>query len=303
MDQQSRFNLALWLVLIALAARANAIPVSRIEAYGDSISAGLLSMSPVDGVTSLREVDGIIKDFVRYSCSRDPKYLTAHEARDKAWPRRLAELMGDNLQGTGAAIPVDNLAVSRARSAALLGQVESAPHHDPATAAFFLIGHNDLKDNPRSPDEIASIYSSEYARALVAWDQRHLASTAYLVPIGDLPRVYSTLKGFVWYRSARHDYRCDDSWSVYFPYGRQYYFLFRRHELESDLDPRIHAMNSALERLAVELDRSSRRNHFRFVHGIHDLAYRSEYFAVDCFHLSVTGQQRLAEAIYREIDR
>ena len=125
-----------WAFLFLTCAQLQA---GNLEAYGDSLTAGLLSGTKVTAPPSLEEISSILTDYGRFILTRDPRFMDRHHRKDLAWPEKISSLLPGNRPDK-----VLNLAVSRARSFNLSSQVELA---DPSTNtnAFFFIGHNDIE--------------------------------------------------------------------------------------------------------------------------------------------------------------
>ncbi len=84
---------------------------------------------------------------------------------------------------------------------------------------------------------------------------------------------------------------------MYFPYCRKFADLAASGKAHEVMHPRIEAMNEGLKELAEKMQASSKRNHYIFVRDLHNVTYKPEYFAADCFHLSPAGQKVFSEAV------
>ena len=282
-------RLCLWVFLFALSFPAYAY--DYLEAYGDSITAGFMVKTDVTNAPPLKEMSGIISDLAMYIMTKNRSYVAKHHAPELAWPTVLASLIDPK-----SPPPVEIYAVSGAKTAALVDQVNSAKTKTGQGLAFFFIGHNDLCNNANDPATIASQYVSLVDKALEVWDQRHNGSVLYLVPIADIHRVYARLKGFVWHRGETN-YTCEDSWSKFFPYCPSNLKKLQKGELDAYMQPRLEAMNGGLDTLALTWSKKSPKNRFVYLNGAHSIPYEPEYFAVDCFHPSVRGQQKIAQRL------
>ena len=274
--------------------------VTSIEAFGDSLTAGMLADTNVTSPDTLTQVNAVLGDFASYLFTGNwDKYLSPHEKKDLAWPTVLSGLLG----AAGHTIQVLNHGVSKAKTTALASEV-SGVKGGAGTAAFFFIGHNDLCASKLEPDAVGADYTQKFESALKVWDAQHEGATAYFVPVGKINEVFSVLDGYVWkHGTGGSEFSCDTSWDTFFPYCRRYRKLMSEKSLDSFLAPRIDAMNTALEKLADKWDHSSGRNRYYFVKDAQSGAYKPEYFAVDCFHLSATGQMHLAQSIFDDITR
>ena len=287
---------ALGCLLQSLLASTGLAQDITIETYGDSLTAGFLSGTNVTAAPPLDVLSKIWSDLVMFKMSGDRKYLAPHHRADLAWPAQLAK----SWKTGGINVSVKNYAVSEDRTKDLLQQLKGARPTEHA-ASFFFIGHNDLCDNNDSPEAIGAQFAKEYGAALKAWDEKNHGATAYLVPVGDIYRVYKLLEGVVWHNRSGRSYRCDDSWTKFFPYCTSYYKMLKAGTLEETLAPRINAMNAALENLAKDWTKNSKRNRFKSITNMQAKPYEKDYFAVDCFHLSDVGQAAIAENFAKEI--
>ncbi|MBI4404253.1 MAG: hypothetical protein HY537_08835 [Deltaproteobacteria bacterium] len=274
---------------------ANHAQATIIEAFGDSLTAGMLSYTNVENAPPLTDVSRILSDFAKYAITKNPVHIEPHERRDIAWPKQLSNI-------TTLGSEVLSYAVSGAKTKELITQVQKATSDSP-TLSFFFIGHNDLCKNTKSPDEIAQEYKSNFEWALTQWHITHSDSTAVFIPVGKMYRAYQVLEHVIWHRPVGNvTYSCKDSWQKLFPYCPSYYHMQKEGQLEAFLRPRIEAMNTALDALANEWENKGLKNHFRYLKEVYSATdYEPGFFAVDCFHLSQNGQQALAQAIAREL--
>ncbi len=279
-------------LLVAATLPLGAWAFDRIEAYGDSITAGFLSQTDATNAPGLDVMSDLISDLAMYIMTRDPRYVAQHHAPNLAWPSVLAKTITP-----GKILPLDNNAVSGARAWQMLSQVQRQPVRKGSAAAFFFIGHNDLCNNMDSPETIGQFFSSEVEESLREWDKMHSGSTAYIAPVGDIHRVFARMKNHVWYRGKETNYSCIDSWTKFFPYCPSHYKKEQAGTMESYMKPRLEAMNDALEKLAHSWTEASHKNRYVYLKDAQDMALEPEYFAVDCFHLSANGQSRVAERI------
>ncbi|MBY0372128.1 SGNH/GDSL hydrolase family protein [bacterium] len=277
-------------VLFLWASAAHAY--DSVEAYGDSLTAGFMSRTDVTHAPPLPEMSGIISDLAMFFMTKDRTYLAKHHAPELAWPALLATELGGNNP-----LPLDNHAVSGARSWNLLDEVKSHPQRGVTTRAFFFIGHNDLCNSTDSPQALADSFKQEVGSAVEEWDRNHKDSVAYLVPVGKIGEVYKILNGYVWHKGSQKNYSCVDSWTKLFPYCVSHYAKFKAGILDTYLNPRRDAMNTALEKLSEEWTLKSSSNQFHYLANAQDIQYAPEFFAVDCFHLSPTGQKAVAERV------
>jgi lysophospholipase L1-like esterase len=272
-----------------------------IESYGDSLTVGFLSNTDVTSHPPLSLIGQIYTDIAKWKIEQDPKYIAPYTKPENSWPVQLANQMA----GAGPAPVVYNRAVSGSRSADLLKQVQSLTAPDGSAIAFFFMGHNDLcTPSTDTVDGIANNFQANYDRAIAEWDARHHDTTAYIIPVGDIHRVFAQLDGYVWHRGFEDsDLSCYDSWTRLFPYCPRYAHMQEKGKLEGYLKPRLDAMNARLATQVIEWNRKSvSGNRFVYLDGIQNQDYQTAYFAVDCFHLSSQGQRALSEAIYHKIN-
>jgi lysophospholipase L1-like esterase len=269
-----------------------------LETYGDSVTAGFLSRTDVTAAPPLSDVSHMISDMAMFEITGNPNYIAPLHAPDLAWPSVLSRLEAK----AGIPMTVVNRAVSGAAASDVVGQVQGAPAASGPVVALILIGHNDLCNRPDTPDTLAAGYYNNVNQALAAWDGRHTGSMMYLLPVGEINRVYHTLSGYVWFSSDQGKYACEESWKRLFPYCPWYADQFAAGSLDAYMNPRLAAFDQMLDRLAKEWEAKSGKNHFRFLANIQQEAYEKEYFAIDCFHLSPQGQSRIAERISQALN-
>ncbi len=289
----------LFSVTLCFTARADesAARPLRVEAYGDSITAGFLTGTNVASPPPLKEVSKIISDLALYLLTGQKEQVMQHHRADLAWPR----VLGEFLTTDGSKVNVANYAVSGAHVSDLLGQVKNAGAVHSKTLAFFFIGHNDMCNNNASPEEIAEKLSQQYAAGLQEWDKNHVDSQAFLVPIGDINRVFLALQGYVWYQGPQGKYTCEDDWQKFFPYCRSYAALLKEGKLEEYLVPRLKATNAGIAKLAAAQADRTRKNRYVYLDGILEKPYEPKYFAVDCYHMSALGQHETAAQLFTAV--
>jgi lysophospholipase L1-like esterase len=285
-------------MLICLLLAKSALAVNAtMEIYGDSLTAGFLDSTSVVSPPTLPEISSIISDLALYKLTNDENLIHKHEGRDNAWPADLAHLVEAATPNLN--LTVQNLAVSGATTSELASQIKDAP--DASEYGMFFIGHNDLCKDTDSVDTVAAKFSASFETAVRIWDKDHSNAKGYLIPVGQIQRVYDTLHGLVWYQGAVQ-YKCEDSWTKFFPYCPSYADMYANGTLDAFLGPRIDAMNNSLAALAQKMNGSSAHgNHYEYVAGIDKETYEKEYFAIDCYHLSELGQSTLAEKIYQVV--
>ncbi len=266
----------------------------HIEAYGDSITAGFLSHTNVTAAPPLSDLSKIITHLANFLMDkeRNRSEIEKEHAPSLAWPAVLSRKIDP-----AGPVPLYNYAVSGANSWEMLDQVKLNNKTKGMTRAFFFVGHNDLCNNLDTPKNIGATFSYYVEKSLAEWDATHQGSIAYLVPVSDIHRVFETLDNYVWYRGTKRSYSCVHSWTKFFPYCPSHHKKFEEGTLERYMVPRLAAMNEALDALARTWTAKSKSNEFVYLPDVHDTDYEKEFFAIDCFHLSAEGQERVADRI------
>lgn len=283
-------------VCIALAsagAWAGTDPV--LETYGDSLTAGFLSHTDVTHPPPLRTVSSTLSDLAMFKVTNNRKYIEPHHAPTQAWPAVVARKLAEK----GTKLLVDNRAVSGARLHEVMGQVGGVKEERQETIAFFFAGHNDLCDNEDDPEAIAAYFTARLRNIVDAWAVKHRNSTAYLLPVADIHRVYSTLNRLAWFKGSQHNYTCNDSWEKLFPYCLSNARRLKAGTLDAYLVPRIEAVNRAIRKAADELTKTVGSNRVRFLDLTQEMAkpFEPGFFAIDCYHLSAEGQRLVGEKV------
>ena len=284
------------LLLFPCSSRAQTI---ILEAFGDSLTAGLLAHTNTTHHNELSDVSVILSDLTMFKLTKDRSYLLKHERPQSAWPQVLANLLSTKK----TQFEVRNYGLSGARSDTLESQVNQAKavsEADP-TIAFFFIGHNDLCHNTESPEMLVSDYSTNFNKAISEWDRRHKGSKAYFMSIAEINRIYPLLDNHVWYEGDKGRYRCNENWERLFPYCISHYKKFQEKTLDSYLVPRIEAINHSLFAMAEEWKKKSTRNQYFHIEMDSRAEFKKNYFAVDCYHLSKDGQAFVTDQIIKQI--
>ncbi len=266
----------------------------QIEAFGDSITAGFVSDTSAVDAPPLKEVSHLVSDLAMYFVTKDRRYVDPLQKKDLAWPSVVAAELGKQL---GQALTVENLAVSGSRIADLSKQVEKIQGNVIGSRSFFFAGHNDLCHTNGGPEVFTQNFTREYTKALTYWDEHHTQSVAYIIPVADIHRVYRKMQGFVWFHGGDGKYSCNDSWEKLFPYCRANYHRLQANTLEDYFIPRLGAINSAIEQVVHDFNEKSTRNRYYFLSDVRNMTLDTNYFAVDCYHLSVEGQKHLADGV------
>lgn len=272
---------------------AHGSPDMKIESYGDSITAGFLSGESLTTPPPLKIISKIISDLAMFAITDKSQYTSTHHAPLNAWPNQIAEI----LRKDGSQVTLMNRSVSGSASWDLTGQLVPGVGGD--RIAYFFSGNNDICENSEPVASLVQRFEQQFDAALAQWDASHTGSRAYLVPVPRLDRVFSTLRGFVWYKGGQGSYRCEDCWKKFFPYCPSFYRMEKDGKLKDFMEPRVNAMNHALERMADKWNRSSKGNVFVMLPNVHDVAFKPEYFSIDCYHPSAFGQRELGEAIFK----
>ncbi len=288
------------LLILALLAQASlafaeADAPEIIETYGDSVTAGFLSQTQATAPPAFATISSLWTDLATFVANGDRRALARLHAPELSW----AQILGKKL-GAG---DVRNYAVSRSRARNLLGQVETSQlTDDQAVAAFFFMGHNDICHYQTELEEFTSTFRKEYEAGVAAWDAKHEGGTLYLVPVGELDRVYQLMEGYTWLKTPSLTLTCNQSWETLFPFCRENNMRRRKGTLDSHVQSRTKAIRAVLEELANEwTKRTERNNRFVFLEDVLRGTYEKEFFAVDCYHLSAYGQKALAHGVYESL--
>ena len=270
-----------------------------LEAFGDSLTAGLLAHTNTTHHNELSDVSIILSDLTMFKLTKDRSYLLKHERPQSAWPQVLANLLSTK----ETQFEVRNYGLSGAQSNTLETQVIQAKAVSEAepNIAFFFIGHNDLCHNTGSQEMLVSDYSTNFNKAISEWDRRHKGSKAYFMSIAEINRIYPLLDNHVWYEGDKGRYRCNENWERLFPYCISHYKKFQEKTLDSYLVPRIEAINHYLFAMAEEWKKKSTRNQYFHIEMDSRAEFKKNYFAVDCYHLSKDGQAFVTDQIIKQI--
>lgn len=253
-----------------------------------------MSSTQVTNPPNFAVLSGLWSNLATFVANGDKTALRRLHAPELSWAQVLGKKLG--------ADEVHNYAVSRTRVKDLLTQIDGAKDTtDKSVAAFFFMGHNDLCHYTTTVDEFDERFRKEYSAAIAAWDAKHSGDTLYLVPPGDVDRVYKLLDGYTWLKTPSLTLTCNQSWDTVFPFCRENAKRLREGKVSDHLIPRTKNIRTAMEELAKEWTKKSEHNRFVFLEDILQDAYKKEFFAVDCYHLSAYGQKALAEGIYRSM--
>lgn len=270
-----------------------------LEAFGDSITAGLLSYTNATHNNDLEVVSNILSELVMFKLTKNRDYLVNHEKHELAWP----QLLANRLTKPDVNFETRNYALSGARSDLLPEEVEHAKavKEDETAIAFFFIGHNDLCHNNGSEEELAADYMLNFNKAVETWDKRHKGAKAFFVSIAEINRIYPLLDNQTWYQSGKGRYSCNDSWEKLFPYCLSFYRKYQKGTLNDYLVPRVEAINKSLEQMAGEWKAKSNRNQYFHIQMDSKADFKNNFFAVDCYHLSQEGQSFVSEQVFNAI--
>jgi lysophospholipase L1-like esterase len=271
----------------------------HLETYGDSLTAGFLANTSLTQPPALEELSKILGNLAFGFLQKDRELLRKFEATDKAWPSFFSE----ELRAHGKHIlSVNNFAVSGSRSAALLDQVNQEGQSSGPTWAFFFIGHNDLCHVKGDETALVTQYRANLNQALDEWEKKHTESTVFLIPTSPIHQLYPVLEDFVWLENEQKSFKCQDSWTKYFPYCTSFYIRYKKGELESYLKPRGEAINESLKEIAQQRNlKSENQNRFFYLEAQWPFPLKPEYFAMDCYHIAEPGQKIFAHNITEAI--
>jgi lysophospholipase L1-like esterase len=280
--------LGLFLCLAALGRPS----VQAIETFGDSLTRGYFAELSLTArpLTPLQVRLAFAK---LASTLGNRERLDAQARPDLAWPKFLSETLTQNDE----AIPqLINQSSVNTTSGDLLRQVNGIPESKKPTAAFFFMGHNDLCDRHKTPDDLLQTrFRRAYQQALEKWNDRHQNSVAYLLPIGNIAEVYTKLWKHPW--SADKRQTCEFTYTNYAPLCPHFAELTANNKIVDVVGGRRKKLNDDLKELADTLTRQSKNNRFVYLEKLEGLELRPDYFSIDCFHLSEAGQRALADAI------
>ena len=270
-----------------------------METYGDSLTAGLLDYTNINGKNELEKVSSILSDLTMFKLTQDRSFLKKHERAEYSWPNLLAQ----KLTGGSSNIEIRNYALTGARTNALMEEVKKATTTTDAddVIAFFFIGHNDLCHTKGSAEELKSEFTSNFFSALRDWDRKHLGARAYLISVAEVQYLYPVLDGITWYDGPKAKYRCNENWENLFPYCPAFYKKYKEGSLNEYLNPRIKEINDSLTEIVDTMKTESQRNQYFRVEMTPGAHFKSDFFAVDCYHLSSQGQSFVADQIYQSM--
>ncbi len=283
-----------FILLCGMLGIAFSLQAQVMETFGDSVTAGTLSKTAVTE-TTYKSIQAIRSDLAKYVMLGKESYLTKYGSHENAWPAKLQQLIG-----VGNVNELHNYAVPRAVTADLLKHVKGASKTTHETMAFFFMGHNDICDSGLTPEQQAEKFVREYKTALLEWDKSRENSVAYIMDVGELHEMISTLNGYVWQKDTDKSYTCNDTWENFIPFCPAYSKLAKANKINEVVGKQIAAMNGSIDALIQDLNKSGVKNTFKHV-KFWD-TFHPEYSASDCFHLSQKGQQSLAEHVYKAIN-
>jgi lysophospholipase L1-like esterase len=266
--------------------------IDKYEAYGDSLTIGFFAdrKSLTDPSLSLSDVENAYSSvFWTLGTERGLLKLSKPEL---AWPTRLKESLSPST-------PIDNRAVPNASSSDLTDQVRKGGSSVNDAIALFFMGHNDICDLVQlSDDELVNQFTQNFSRALDDWSSRHSRSIAYLVPVGDIGRLYMTLWDYEWTKGQK----CSDTYLTHIPFCSRLAKMGQKGSLAAFTKKRTDKLNLALRKLAIEKSNGNAGgNVFHFVEGMENIEIRPSFFALDCFHFSEEGQKFFAEKVKNAI--
>lgn len=273
----------------------------RIETYGDSLTAGFLAHTSLTQPPALPELSELLGKLAFGFLQKDRELMKQLEAPEKAWPYFVTE----ELKAHGKEIlSLKNYAISGSRSAALSEQVPVGEKVAEPTWAFFFIGHNDLCHVKGAEAELIAQYEKNLKQALNEWEKNHSNSIVFLIPTSPVYQLYPVLDNYVWLENDQKSFKCQDSWTKYFPYCPSFYVRYKKGELESYLKPRGEAINQSLRQMAEgRNEKGPNGNRYFYLEAQWPLPLQPEYFATDCYHIAGPGQKifahHITEAIFK----
>src|SRR5438552_1267202 len=75
-----------------------------IEAYGDSLTKGMLSNVPITEPISTADISKIYTALARYKASGDPKWVEPYQRLENSWPY----LLGEKIKSSTTSVEVHN---------------------------------------------------------------------------------------------------------------------------------------------------------------------------------------------------
>jgi lysophospholipase L1-like esterase len=276
-----------------------------LETYGDSVTIGFNAGTfiPTDFDDAKRERRELIfyALFKRVPLLKHKAWQNFEEqhAPELAWPARVAERFAER----GERVQLLNRAVSGARVFNLASQIVGPQNFQEKVLAFFFIGNNDLCEDKKQPPYHPQTFFNTYDQTLAIWDRAHVNATAYLIPMGDIPRIYRTLERQPWSEKRTGKIlTCTHVWRKFLPECKYYTRLHEYGTLDQTITPLRNQLNSLLPILADRRNQMSRRgNRYIYLAGTLDAPYTADDFAMDCFHLSAIGQDKLGDLIFSRI--
>jgi len=269
-----------------------------VEAYGDSLTAALLGGEKnLENPPGLKEVSSTLSDLAMYLITKEAKYKDPYEHRTTGWPARLAKKLSAH---HGIPFEAHNYGVISAETFELPEQLKGLPAGtSKRTLAFVFIGHNDFAvDMDKSVEALAEKHRKGLADFFKEWDKRHSFSSLFIIPVGDVYKVYHRMNDLTWYQNQTVTYKCNDSWEKFFPYARSYYQLFKAGQINEYFIPRIEAFRRVERETARNWNWTSFTNSYYYYEPKKPFPYEPRNFAVDCFHLAGNGQEEIAQATF-----
>ncbi len=284
------------ILVFFLLIKASCSFTKTLEAYGDSLTAGFLSNTTLQKNTPLSSIGNIISNLAMYGITKETKYISEYLRYDLSWPFELSKLNEE------IKYEVINLAFLAAKTIDLINQISNAPNNVKDTLSLFFIGYNDLCPRNGPPQAIIDSYIANYEKALKFWEKTHSNSSAYIIMLVNFSKIFKVLKNFVWYENGKIEYTCFDCWEKFFPYCPAYSILERNNLLESYVTNILDELEIRLSTLASILNiESNNKNTFTVINPWPGNEVLTEYFAIDCFHISHAGQKFVAKLINENI--
>jgi lysophospholipase L1-like esterase len=271
---------------------------TTVEGYGDSLTSGFFNYThawePFWETQAQRQNLRMYALAHNFFPRRANARLATEEDRNRAW---LAKL-GAKMQTIYGDVRWINRGVTMARARDLFGQIVRPEPVQERVFAFFFMGHNDLCETGTNGFDTQA-FVNQYHAGLAHWDANHQNATAFLIPIGDIPRVFQTVDRYIWNQSPRGEFlTCQEIRQRFFPFCQKAY--------APGGSPAIVSMNrwylnDSLAVLAAYWSQigKPRGNRYVYLEGALDEPYYPQYFGADCFHLSEAGHDAVADSIFR----
>lgn len=268
----------------------------QIEVYGDSLSVAFMAQTSLATPPSIEVIGKILSDLSMHKISGEEKFIAPYKRPENTWGSFLSEKLKHTTTTTYI-----NRAHEGDRAIHVPGQIAAIPKTKSPSLAFIFIGHNDLCAAKTAAESLPKDFENQINESLKLWDDKHQNSKMYLIQVGDVPQVFEMLENVVWAKTDQFTFNCRHSWRRIFPFCSYLAKLQQEGKMKEVLNPLMKKFNLSLEKLAKKWNETGSSNHFTVLNSSNNIKYELEDFAVDCFHLSKRGQQRLADQLFKDL--